>query len=287
MANTKKSEMTGKGKGKKGNKESKMAVSKMTAPATQAPRITRTSGPSVKATPRGLIVSNTEYLRDVVLTGSAGAVTVNGTSFNPATSGSWITNFARSYQFYRLKKLSWRYVPFVGSNVGGLVELGLFTNYEQFISWYNLTSGGIAYLSQLGKYLAFPPWGGSGVNSYGAGGQDNLEICADVALIHQQRQWFVVDESTGSTDWAREQQVIPVSLGIQSTSPGLSGSVYAGKIYVSYEIEFCDPVHWLVPPSSLALRSVPEGDTDPKPRPPNPDEPVPSDPFPPKPRPPN
>jgi len=224
-----------KSKSKKTQTSKAPSTKKMQAPAAVGGHVTKNAGPRLTPTPKGLIVSNTEFLADVSLPTGAGVRIIGGYSFNPATSNFWLTNIAKSYQFYKIRKLSWTYVPFAPTTVGGVVEEGLFTNYEQFLAWYN--NGTVRDLSKLGEYNAFPPWGGA-LNSSMGTSRDPLTIVADVRMIHRQREWFVVDELTGSSDFAREQQAIGVSLGFQATSPGLSATTLVGKLFVSYELEF-------------------------------------------------
>jgi len=259
MAKTKKNEV------KNGSKGKASRVKSMVAPIASSGHVKRNSTARVTPTPRGLVVSNTEFAFDVSQTGTAGQRAVFGYSFNPATADFWLTNIAKNYQFYKILELCWTYVPFCPTTTGGIVEEGLFTNFEQFLGWYN--SGVARDLSKLGQYNAFPPWGGA-LNSSMGTSRDPLTIVADVKMIHRQREWFVVDEITGSTDFAREQQAIGVSLGLQTTSGGTAQLL--GKIFVSYKVEFEDPVRLIDPstlrsalsplPNPLPMKPIPVGD---------------------------
>lgn len=197
--------------------------------------ISRRSGPQVTPVKGGLRIRNTERLNslNVVATGTEYRV---GYLFNPGSvvNYPWLANIANNYSMYRVHKLEFSYIPFVGTTVSGEVALGIVYDAEEVVNW--ASAGSLANLAQLSEFCSGPPYSGGAMSSAESKVAAYHGVGADTTAGHRKAPWLLVDPSPGNQAERNQSCGFGLLLGYISTATGTNGT-----LYVSYDIEFIKP----------------------------------------------
>lgn len=198
----------------------------------QAPRMSNTTG-------GGLRVKNTEYYADV-FSKDTGSFAIH--TFSP-TNLSWLGNIARSYQRYRVHAMTFSYVTQVATTQAGSVDMGLFYDAEDAILWF--TGGGADTLYPCAQYATGPVYAGGAINTSQQRVVDDnwFGLHVDALSVHRAYNWLTVDSSAATNETANLSRA--VTLAFRSNAPGISTATKVGRVIVSYDIEFIQPVSYI------------------------------------------
>lgn len=289
-----------KGKSRKGKKGKAVMITTSVGPAANPgglPILQRSQVPKITPITRGVRIVNTEVIGQAIASNSN--TYWNTAPVNPASSNQfqWLANLAINYQQYRWNKLEFFYVPAVGTTTNGLMEMGIFYEFESAYFWYNANNTGPpspqpppGALANLADYTVGPVYGGGALsthNTVAAGGTNtHFKVCADTRRMSNRFNWYIIDPSpanggdnTNPGVIARYNTTVAAHFGTQFYT-GEHGGV-TGKWYVSYDIELIEPAYSAV---NFTLALLQRGKLDPPFPPgdsgkvPKPDKPVPGKP---------
>jgi hypothetical protein len=164
----------------------------------------------------------------------------------------WLGPIAKSYQRYRIHRLHFSYVPQVATTQGGFVDLGTFYDTDDVIQWSSLTFASSDTLYQCPEYTSGPPYAGGAIRTTGAVIRDTdwFGITVDTASVHRTYPWLIVDTTASATDTVANLSR-GVSLAWRTAAPGIVTSTGIGRILISYDLEFINPVAATSQPSFL------------------------------------
>lgn len=238
MAKTKATpKMNGKKKAQKSGGQ--MSTRPLGLDATTGGRtiVQRKTGPQISQVKDGLRVRNTERLASINV-GTSGLETRSAYIFNPASNvnNPWLANLANNYSMYRIHKLEYSYVPFVGTQATGEVALGIVYDAEEAANW--APSGSLANLAQLAEFCSGPPYSGGSMSSREGNVISYHGVVADTTAAHRRSPWLLCDPSPTNQSERNLCSAVGLCLGYISNTIGTIGTMY-----VSYDVEFIKPTN--------------------------------------------
>lgn len=184
-------------------------AAKLTTAVKRGPRVTPKVG-------GGVVVSNSEYLTDVVDDG-----TIRALDINPRLATfTWISRTAQNYEHYRVKSMVFSYTPTCSSSTSGIIVMA------------------VDYDSSDG-----PPADKQGISTYV--GSVRINVWASTKCVVQPKEqpfWYYTSPDADTTN--------PTGTDIKLYQPGrffwgvFNGSATGatvGELTVSYEVEFKNP----------------------------------------------
>lgn len=198
--------------------------------------LSRTVQPKLQSTERGVLISNTEFLNNVYLQGTfntrAFVIPINPVLF------PWAKPIALNYSRYRILEATLSYTPQCATTSSGVVDLGLFYDFEDGQNW--ITTGSDA-LTLCGDFATGPPYsGGALCSSSNTVHDDNwFGLTLDTKRAHRSYPWLIVDPAHSSIEGNMKNAA---SLGVRMAGEVSPTDKYYGRIFVSYTIELIDPV---------------------------------------------
>jgi hypothetical protein len=225
-----------------GGKKGKMSQSPAGSYADPGRRISmyrKNSVPQLLTTPKGVRISNTEFY-DIV--NSLGAGNKGYQIFSPTGLG-WLGPIAKSYQRYRIHRLHFSYVPQVATTQGGFVDLGTFYDTDDVVQWGSLSFASSDVLYQCPEFTSGPPYAGGAIRASLSIVRDVdwFGLTVDTSAVHRTYPWLIVDTTSVATDTVANLSR-GVALAWRTAAPGLATSTGIGRILISYDIEFINPV---------------------------------------------
>jgi hypothetical protein len=204
----------------------------------------RESLPRFAAANGRCLVQNFELVRPFKAQNATGNQTFTGLqdalTVNPGivTAFPWCSAIALSYSKFKLKFLRYMYIPSVPTSIPGSVYL--YTNYDALDS----APASLANVMTADGSSNGPVWMGGGINTEKAF-RSNMNIAdavfVDVDLKQLTQPFYYVRTQAGVTEDSR-----PLIMYWGSDSATFAGSstfnLSPGNLYVSYIIEFYDPV---------------------------------------------
>lgn len=247
--NKKKNKKSGPGMGRN------IVVTARSVTATASPAgktyVNKVRAPQMYSTNQGLVVRNSEV---ILRRSSASAAVVGGwAGVNPADVNlfGWLARIARSYSYYRWKRVRINYVSGCATGLSGDMTMGLFYDYEDANAWGFL--GSITALTQTEHAVQGPVWGStSHVDSSGRM-ISTMYMDVDVERAHMRTPWHLIDAANISA--VSDNQSVAFYIG-HALAPNGAGTVFAGSIWVDYEIEFRHPA---TVDANQTLRSITSG----------------------------
>lgn len=210
--------------------------------------MTRSGSPVVRPIQggRGICISNTERLGNTSVDyDSAKTYKKTGFPLNPASTNlfSWLGTISKGYQLYRWKSLKITYQPIVGTSTGGLIEMGVFYDYEDYANWASDTTNNFS-LSALGDFAFGPPYAGGAMPTSEGSRTSNTSnwfgVNVDVTMAHKRYPWLTVDASAPTSPAQAHDLCVGANVAFQ-TYIASGGTGAFGVAFVSYEIELLHP----------------------------------------------
>lgn len=233
--------------------------------------VNRSRGPQMKPTKngRGLIVSNTEVLEEVVLQDTA--LYTQNIPLNPCAALQWLAFVARNYQKYRFLKLEATFVSRLAVTRDGSVAMGMFYDYESSQDWKVNSTQHIRDLSNCLEFTESPIYGGNQIERNTSGNW--VGVAARCSADDRRYTWFTCDLDPGSTaseQISRFNLCTQNFLGVHVAAPGLAAGSNVGRVFLKYTIELSECAKHLG--TNALLRSILPSDD---PHPWNPNKPFP------------
>lgn len=205
--------------------------------------------PKIETLSNGVVrVTNTELLDPVEMAGPHNPNGWNGRWIPMAVGNSarmgWLANISRNFQRYRFTKLSFSYVPSVGTSTDGQVNMAVVYDNSDADVWANLTNPDQKQLalSQCADSAAGPVYAGGSItaaNGGGLGAANWFGVNADVGRGHRTYPWFIVSTS----DVGNNQTVMCHLLLLLRGEPIPAENIRTyGQLYATYEVEFVDTI---------------------------------------------
>lgn len=213
---------------------------------TQQPVVTRTAGPQITTTGGTIRVKNTEAFYSLAVPPSSQNFN-NWVSkdFTPASNSLWCGGIAKCYALYRIHSLKFRFVPTLGTGNNGYVAMCAIYTSEDRQNWFAL--GSSSDTSMFSQFAQGPIWAGGGLvgsNNQGYSGMP-MEVVVDTTAAHRRVPWYVVDGylnypmPPNQPNFPEIDNSVAVSLGLTYNANTV---LSPGTVFVSYDIEFCNPV---------------------------------------------
>jgi hypothetical protein len=204
----------------------------------------RESLPRFAAANGRCLVQNFELVRAFKPQNGTGTATFaalqDSLTVNPgiATAFPWCSSIALSYSKFKIKFLRYMYIPSVPTSVPGSVYI--YTNYDAA----DASPASLAQVMTADGSSNGPVWMGGGINTEKAF-RSNMNIAdavfVDIDLKQLTQPFYYVRPQAGVTEDSRPLVMIWGS--DSATFAGASSfNISPGNLYVSYIIEFYDPV---------------------------------------------
>jgi hypothetical protein len=145
---------------------------------------------------------------------------------------AWLNPVAMSFSKYRVHNLRIAFASTCPTTTNGDVTIAWVADTQDAISW--LAGGSQEQIFSMGKYATGPTWAGSMVNTPDA----CLSVNVTAAEIHNAMPWFYVGSGSGASDNTRYAGSVIAQVSYNSTT----AITNAGRLFVEYDIEFCQPV---------------------------------------------
>lgn len=230
---TKKGQSSQKGNTNSGFKTKK--VGEYASPSTKL-TMTRSVMPKLQSTERGVVVSNTETLGNIYIPASSTAWSVV-VPINPVLF-PWGKTVAKNYSRYRILSAKLSYVPQCPTTSSGVVDMGLFYDFEDAQTW--ITTGSDT-LTACGDFASGPPYAGGAICSSGSNLHDDnwFGLVVDTKRAHRSYPWLIIDPSHTASEGNQKNAA---TLGVRIAGEVIATDRYYGRLFLSYSIEFIDPV---------------------------------------------
>lgn len=168
-------------------------------------------------------ISNTEVLLGnwPVSTGTFG---VTAKYLTPFGNLAWANTIGQNFSAYRFKKLCFHYKPIVGTTAAGYFAMSFVSDPEDATSVDTFTvSNALSRMANSRRFVQVPVW---------------QECTMEIKPGDFTQDWYVYEASSvGDQATARQCAAGGFFLAAQSTDTAATGI-----IYVSYELEYKDPV---------------------------------------------
>lgn len=212
----------------------------------QQPCMRRSTGPQLSVSGGNLRIRNTESFFDLpVPEAGQGFNKWYSKDFNPGSNSLWCGGIARCHALYRIHSLVFRYVPFLSTGNNGNISMCAIYTAEDRENWFKYGSSNDA--SMYAQFAQGPIWAGGGLSSMGdrASSGMPMDVVCDMSAVHRRVPWHIVDPGLvyplppATPNYPEIDNAVAVSLGLAYNA---NTTLQPGKIYVSYDIEFCNPI---------------------------------------------
>lgn len=182
----------------------------------------------------GTVITNTEQFAVISLAASGGFTEVNLPLL--PTKFSWISNTALSYSKFRFRRVRVWYLPAVGTTTAGRIAMSQSSDYAD-----NSPTSCASII--VGSGSAFGPvyGGGGGFSMSNPFGNSQL-LHTDFDMGKSGKPWYpVISASVFDSLLFADKNIYSPGQVFVGTDSG-TAAVVCGELYISYEIEFADPI---------------------------------------------
>lgn len=209
-----------KRKPKSSNKTKKVMFNNQSAPISKSIRMVKKPATIKSTTGTTICVAHTEFIADIISTGSAFAVTRYAVNPGLNVSFPWLSNMANNYESYKFKKLEYQYKPICATSTPGKVILAI-----DFDAADAAPSSKLVMNSYEGA-VSCSPW-------------DLITYKATNANLNKFGvQRFV---RVGIVPTGTDIKTYDIGNILVGTSNTPATSTTLGELYVTYEVEFYTP----------------------------------------------